>query len=120
MNNNFKNCQVISMSDFIKNYLDVSTININIDHINHYDITQLNIKGVKRVPDHLVTLDDINTGRVILVRASGFKHKSSRICAYLRPDLVLYEENPNNMSKLDKMIINSLYKKDVKILKKTI
>lgn len=102
---------VISMSEFIMNYLHVDNLEEVLNKVNHYDITDLNIKGVKRVPNDLVTADDIQTGRVLLVESSGFKHHGKMICAYIRPDLV-NEEEENNLSDLDKMIYNSLYKAD--------
>ena len=114
MKMSFKNCNVITMEEFILNYLNVNS-NQDISHINHYDISKLNIDGIKRIPNEIVSEDDVRTGRVILVESSGFKHKGKMVCAYLRPDLVLYNDN---MSDLDKMIVNSLYKDDCKRLSK--
>lgn len=113
MKKKFDGYKAISMQEFIENYLNVKE---NIDNINHYDITDLNIKGVTRVPDSIVTDEDIETGRIILVESSGLKHRGKMICAYLRPDIVLFKER--EMSKLDEMIFNSLYKDDCKILKR--
>ena len=115
MNNKLKNYRAITMFDFITNYLGINDCDV-LDKINHYDITELNIKGIKRIPNQIVSDEDIRTGRVILVKSSGFKHKGKMVCAYMRPDLVLLEEN--NVSKLDEMIINSLYKDDKKVLKR--
>ena len=115
MKNKFSEYKTISMQEFIKNYLKLENSE-NMENINHYDITDLNIKGVTRVPNDVVTDDDIKTGRIILVEASGQKHKGKMICAYLRPDIVLYKEK--HMSRIDEMIINSLYKDDCKVLKK--
>ena len=111
MRKRFSEYRVISMQEFIENYLMVYN---NIDNINHYDITDLNLDGVKRIPNDIVSDEDIMTGRVILVEASGSKHHGKMVCAYLRPDIVMYKEK--EMSKLDEMILNSLYKDDCKKL----
>ena len=107
MNKIFKKYKAISMQEFIENYLNVYN---NVDNINHYDITELNLDGVTRVPDDIVTEEDIMTGKIILVKSSGSKHHGKMICAYLRPDIVLYKEK--ELTKLDEMIINALYKDD--------
>ena len=113
MKNKFSEYKTISMQEFIEKFLKVKTIE-NIDNINHYDITDLNLQGVTRVPNDIVTDDDLKTGRIILVESSGPKHKGKMICAYLRPDIVLYKEK--EITKLDEMIIRSLYKDDCKKL----
>jgi len=115
MKNKFSEYKAISMQEFINNYLNVENSD-NIDSINHYDITDLNFEGVTRVPNDIVTDDDIKTGRIILVESSGPKHKGKMICAYLRPDIVMYKEK--EMTKIDEMIINSLYRDDCKKLRK--
>lgn len=114
MKKKFSNCYVIPMEVFIQNYLNIDGPNIS--NINHYDIDQLNIEGIKRIPNQVVTEDDIETGRVLLVESSGYKHKGKMICAYIRPDLV--KSNGRKMSKLDEMIFNSLYSTDCKVLKR--
>ena len=111
MKKKFSNYRTISMQEFIENYLNVYN---NIDNINHYDITDLNLAGVTRIPNDIVTEEDLMTGRVILVESSGSKHRGKMVCAYLRPDIVMYKEN--ELSTLDEMIINSLYKDDCKKL----
>lgn len=113
MNKIFKKYKAISMQEFIENYLNVYN---NISHINHYDLNDLNIDGVTRVPNDIVTEEDLVTGRIILVESSGSKHHGKMICAYLRPDIVLYKEK--EISKLDEMIINALYKDDCPKLRK--
>lgn len=110
MKNRFSEYKTISMQEFIENYLNIE--NYNIENINHYDITDLNMQGVTRVPNDIVTDDDIKTGRIILVESSGSKHHGKMICAYLRPDIVMYKEK--EMTRLDEMIINALYKDDCK------
>ena len=114
MKNKFSNYKTISIQEFIANYLEID--HNNIENINHYDITDLNMEGVTRVPNEIVTDEDIKTGRIILVESSGPKHHGKMICAYLRPDIVMYKEK--EMTKLDEMIINSLYKDDYKVLKR--
>ena len=117
MKNKFSEYKTISMQEFIENYLNVKNNDDNsIENINHYDITDLNLQGVTRVPNDIVTDDDIKTGRIILVEASGAKHQGKMICAYLRPDIVLYKEK--EMTKIDEMIINALYKDDCKKLRR--
>ncbi len=105
----FKGYKTISMVEFITQYLPDVEDATNLLNINHYDITQLNIPGVRRVPNDLVTKEDIMRGSVLLVESKGFKHHGKMTCAYLRPDLVLAEEENNN-DDLDTMILNSLYK----------
>ena len=112
MKNKFSEYKTISMQEFIENYLNVK--NDNIENINHYDITDLNMKGVTRVPNDIVTDDDIKTGRIILVESSGPNHRGKMICAYLRPDIVMYKER--EMTKIDEMIIDALYRDDCKKL----
>ena len=98
----------ISIEEFIFKYLKVENYSEELfNNINHYDLMELNIPGVKRVPNDLVTNEDLLCGRVLLVEAKGFKHKGKMICAYIRPDIVLCEQSSNN---LDNMIYNSLYK----------
>jgi len=101
---------VISMMDFLINYVRVENVDEILTQINHYDITDLNIDGIKRVPNDLVTEDDIRTGRILMVESSGFKHRGKMICAYIRPNLI--RKNKEEVSDLDKMIYDSLYKSD--------
>ena len=115
MKNKFSSYKTISMKEFIENYLNIDN-NEDIENINHYDITDLNIEGVTRVPNHIVTEDDLKTGRIILVESTGSKHRGKMICAYLRPNIVMYKEK--EMSKIDEMIFNSLYKDDCKKLRR--
>ena len=117
MNNKFKNYRVLTMEEFILNYLELNGDYSIFDKINHYDITDLNIDGVKRVPDQLVTEEDLRTGRVLLVQSKGYKHRGKMVCAYLRPDIVKLEENQNEVSDLDKMLIDALYKSDTKLFR---
>lgn len=105
---NFKDYKAITMKQFVEEYLNYYSDNDN--YINHYDISELDLSGVKRIPNDLVTKEDLETGKVILVKASGEHHNGKMICAYLRPDIVLYSER--EMSKLDEMIFNALYKDD--------
>ena len=114
MKNRFEDYKTISMQEFIEKFLNVNKNIDNIDVINHYDITSLNIEGVTRVPNDIVTEDDLKTGRILLVESTGPKHRGKMICAYLRPDIVMYKER--ELSKLDEMIIKSLYKDDCKRL----
>ena len=111
MNKLFKNHHVLSMEEFIINYLSLDD-NRLFHRMNHYDIDELNIEGVKRVPDQMVTEEDLRTGRVLLVESSGFNHKGKSVHAYLRPDIVLLEENPDMVTDLDKMLLDSLYHSD--------
>lgn len=113
MRKKFSNYKAISMQEFIENYLNVHN---DLENANHYDISELNLDGVTRIPNECVTEEDLMTGRVILVESSGFKHHGKMVCAYLRPDIVLYKEK--EMSKLDEMIFNALYKDDCKKLVK--
>ena len=104
----FKGYKTITMVEFITQYLPYDDKTTNLLNINHYDITELNIPGVRRVPNDLVTKEDIIRGSVLLVESKGFKHHGKMTCAYLRPDLVLAQEEKQN--NLDNMILNSLYK----------
>ena len=117
MNDNFKNHRVLSMEEYLFNYLKIDGDYKLYNKLNHYDITELNIKGVKRVPNQLVTEEDLRTGRVLLVESKGFKHRGKMVCAYLRPDIVLMEENPNQLSDLEKMLANALYKSDTQLFR---
>ena len=99
------------------NYLEINGDYSIFDKINHYDITELNIDGVKRVPDQFVTEEDLRTGRVLLVESKGFKHRGKMVCAYLRPDIVRLEESQDKMTDEDKMLINALYKSDTKLFR---
>ena len=105
----FNGYRTITMVEFITQYLSYNDDTSNLLNINHYDITELNIPGVKRVPNDLVTKEDIIRGSVLLVESKGFKHHGKMTCAYLRPDLVLAQEKKDE-NNLDTMIINSLYK----------
>ena len=105
---NINNKYIISMMDFLTNYLKLDNIDELLTKLNHYDLSELNIDGVKRVPNDLVTTEDIQTGRVLLVKSKGFKHHGNMVCAYLRPNLV----KEDNLSDIDKMINESLYKAD--------
>lgn len=117
MNSKFKNYKVLTMEEFIINYLELSGDYSIFEKMNHYDITDLNIDGVKRVPDQYVTEEDLRTGRVLLVESKGFKHRGKMVCAYLRPDIVRLEENQGEVSDLDQMLINALYKSDTKLFR---
>ena len=107
------NNYVISMQAFLINYLCVDYTNINIDNINHYDLMELNLDGVERLPINVVKDEDIICGRVLLVEASGFKHKGKQLCAYIRPDLVLLGRSD---SKLDQMMYKA-FDKDRRLTK---
>ena len=100
---------VISMMDFLVNYLHIENVDDVLNQINHRDITELNIDGVKRVPSQLVKNSDVVKGRVLWVESTGAKHKGKEINAYMRPDLVKKEDN---LSDLDKMINKALYEGD--------
>ncbi len=112
----FKGYKTISMVEFITNYLPYDENTSNLLNINHYDITELNIPGVKRVPNELVTKEDLIRGSVLLVESKGFKHHGKMTCAYLRPDLVLAQEEQED--NLDLMIMNSLYKTSTSLVNK--
>ena len=92
MNSKYKNYKVLTMEEFITNYLDLNGDYSIYEKINHYDITELNIEGVKRVPNQYVTEEDLRTGRVLLVESKGFKHHGKMVCAYIRPDIVKLEK----------------------------
>ena len=109
---NFKRERVISMVEFLRDYLDVG-YEIDISRINHFDLDELNISGVKRVPNQCVDIDDIRTGRILLVEAKGYKHKGNVIYAYLRPDIVLYQEN-KLQDNLERNIYKGISRKRIK------
>ena len=111
---NFSDYKAITMKQFVEEYLNYYSENN--DYMNHYDISDLELLGVKRIPNDLVTKEDLETGKVILVKSSGLHHKGKMICAYLRPDLVMYKEK--EMTKLDEMIFNALYKDECKKLRR--
>ena len=112
----FSNFKKISMVEFITQYLHYKDTTSNLLSINHYDISELNIPGVRRVPNDMVSKEDLIRGTVLLVESKGYKHHGKMTCAYLRPDLVLAEENQQD--ELDAMILNSLYKSSTQLVNK--
>ena len=78
---------VISMDEFLKNYVLPDSYDEQLcKNINHLDITELNLPNVKRIAYKYVTMEDILTGRVLLVRAKSSK-KRKEIWAYVRPEI---------------------------------
>ena len=110
---NFKRERVISMVEFLRDYLHVG-YEVDVTKINHFDLDELNLLGVKRVPNQCVDIDDIRTGRILLVEAKGFKHRGNVIYAYIRPDIVLYERSNNVNDDLISSIYKGVSKKRVK------
>ena len=110
---NFGRERVISMVEFLQDYLNVG-YEIDISRINHFDLDELHISGVKRIPNQCVDIDDVRTGRVLLVSAKGYKHKGNVVYAYLRPDIVLYEGSKNITDNLECSIYKGISRKRVK------
>lgn len=118
----FKGYKTISMQEYITEYLNIHGSCLGtLLNANHYDLTELNIPGVKRVPNQLVTTEDIMRGSILLVEAKGSKNHGKMTCAYLRPELVLAEEYSTLQSEeksLDAMIAESLYKTSTPLVNK--
>ena len=61
-----------------------------IDNINHWDLADLDIPYIKRVPDSTVKREDVLSGKILLVESTGMKHMGKVVCAYVRPFNMVY------------------------------
>lgn len=90
--------EAISVSKFIDNYIlpfiggyltDDKKVFMN-NKMSHLDLTELNIPGVKRIPDECKS--KYTNGEIIAVKAKGINHKGIEVHYYLRPQFVMQEE----------------------------
>ena len=90
--------EAISVSKFIDNYIlpfiggyltDDKKVFMN-NKMSHLDLTELNIPGVKRIPDECKS--KYKNGEIIAVKAKGMNHKGTEVHYYLRPQLVMQKE----------------------------
>ena len=85
----------ISMSNFLLNYANLDG-NITVeqvtkfenDKLTHQDITELGIPYLKRVPEDIITEDDLAVGNIIIVNDFKGKKGNKRSAPYLRPSIV--------------------------------
>ena len=59
------------------------------DGLNHYDIAELELDGIRRASWADVTAESILRGQILLVRANSWKGQGSMLIPYYRPQLVL-------------------------------
>lgn len=89
----------ITMKEFLENYVNIDNILTSeiIDKLaqskaTHYDLTQLGIPYIKRIPYEEVNPDDILMGNVILVNDFKGSNKRPRVAPYVRPSLLKEKE----------------------------
>ena len=87
MRKKFPSKYIIRMPEFLKNYVLLDEYNENCDKLNHLDVTEMDLPNIKRIPNNLVSEEDVLNGTVLLVEAKS-KNSGSCICAYIRPSLV--------------------------------
>ena len=90
MHKYFSKEYIISMEEFLKNYVLLDEYDRKLHrHLNHYDITELEIPYIKRIPLKVVSEEEVLSGNILLVESSGFKGKGTMVCAYKRPCLLM-------------------------------
>lgn len=89
----------ISMAEFLLNYADLDgnllfeqVLEMEKDRLSHQDITKLGIPYIKRVPNNIVTEEDLLSGDIIIVYDFTSTKNNKKRAPYKRPMLVKQAE----------------------------